>query len=1243
MATDADIQLSDMLESYPSSMTPGFQTLITSKKEFSELSSNPIDRLPPGRGQYFKHQKFTHRFLRAYDHLIILSETGTGKSCETLGFTEYVRKEVEKAKIDPLMADEKVAHFKKFIILVKGRTQKDELRLQLACKCSDGHYESGIVKRAVNSRVQKSNLTLEIKKAGYSLKTYISFAHDIARLYPTDDDNERLAEDFADTIFWVDEAHNLLVDPSDMGKYKEKNETYTTLWRLFHLARRSKVIITTATPMINDSVEIGSLMNLILPLNGDLPIGYDYRTAPANDIRVLFPGLPVDPRFATREQVAPYFQGQFPPTYDFNTATLQDLEPFMRGKIGFIRASDTGAVPVEQGIPQNDIYETNGISYQSQLVLYPTLMSEHQTFGVEGGGGGYVMSKQAIRGRDDLSGNVMSKQATRGRDYLSGAQRQASNFVFPDGYWGNGITEEERETRKITKQAKAATKAAIAAGQEGGPPVRIEELPAGGLLPILAGVDTEKEFELDQTERRAFRRYVFIKGDTYSATTEFSYWLRDLTYIRYLSCKYAEIVRLLIEDPGNAFVYGEFIDGSGAIVLALCLEGMGFERFDESSSIFLGSGAEHVRPLCGGSNIRSVNRRVRILSRQEGARPRYALLTGVTSSSKNLAMMEAMNSYENRHGEYIKVLISSRVGRDAINVNNILQIHLVGPEWNQSSMYQALSRGIRATSHVDLLEELQETIRAEKGDSSAARLIVKIYKHAAVAINDEGSIDVEMYGVSEYKDRNIKRIMRIMKQCAIGCQVHRNRNIRPTDVDRSAACDYDVCNYDCVDPPPDEEDYSTYDVLYAGEIVTDAARDIMDIYRQWNALTLDTIANALPQYRRKYLVMALERLITNKTPLVDRFGYTTYLREDKGSFYLDRSYPTDVPASYAMSYYTQGVIGIEQETLANIVVKLEAGEHREIFAELETLDPDDPQFDLRLRAISIEGQASILEDVIIRSLRGQRSKFTNAVITKFQRMVFPINEPVTELNRAYEQLTVRRLRRGRKRNPESRRRIKKINPITAEENEVPQDEGEELVYLHTVYSQVINQTAYATTARFNKGEGRTRLLKPSELEEGWRDLNEMELPVYNEFIQVEIAKRNRPYEDTGLYGMVLLDREFRILDRITQAAGADKDARKIKRGKVCKTWYRPDLIDVMWQIGVQEPGGVFPDFREGNEQEIIRALSQRRINKTPEELLTWSLPRLIYYFKWYSATKIKRTILCELIKARMAETGRLLE
>ena len=57
-----------------------FQTLISAKKEFQELASS-IKEQTPIPGVYYKHQELILRYMRAYDRLLLLHKTGTGKTC----------------------------------------------------------------------------------------------------------------------------------------------------------------------------------------------------------------------------------------------------------------------------------------------------------------------------------------------------------------------------------------------------------------------------------------------------------------------------------------------------------------------------------------------------------------------------------------------------------------------------------------------------------------------------------------------------------------------------------------------------------------------------------------------------------------------------------------------------------------------------------------------------------------------------------------------------------------------------------------------------------------------------------------------------------------------------------------------------------------------------------------------------------------------------------------------------------
>ncbi|MDF0682569.1 MAG: helicase C-terminal domain-containing protein, partial [Candidatus Nitrosocosmicus sp.] len=699
-------------------------------------------------------------------------------------------------------------------------------------------------------------------------------------------------------------------------------------------------------------------------------------------------------------------------------------------------------------------------------------------------------------------------------------------------------------------------------------------------------------------EGRGFRRYVKMDKNKFSATDEFKPWLTDIDYIATLSCKYAEMVRLVRDEPGNAFIYFPYVVGSGLITMALCLEGMGFVRYEGNNSIFVSSDDKKGKTVCATSSThtsRKVNPNFK--SYKQGGPRRYAILQGGVNSDN---ILEAMNSYENRHGDYIKVLLSSPVGKEGINVNNVLQIHLAGGEWNQSSIYQEISRGIRATSHEDLLNEERERLIKLGEDPSTATVDVNIYKHVAITSDDErSSIDLQMYNMAEFKDRIIKRVLRMMKQCAVGCQIHYNRNIHPEDVDGSAACDYDLCQYQCVDPPPDFVDYSTYDVLYTGEKVNEITSLLRNIYREQNSLSINQITKLLPQYRYKYILLTLENLITNKIPITDRFGYNSYIREDRGTFYLDRTYPDGNIAEYDMSYYTNGLIAIEQSTVNDVLVQMETYKTRDRISYLEKLDPEDPLFNQKLDELSVEAKAILVEESILNTLSGNNTQFYDAIINKYKNFIFTIHDPITELNKLYQTKATTKPKRGPKAKSDIVRRVKKVKPDNLD---IVFDTNTELVYLHTIYSLIMGKTRYAVVARINKGEGRTRIIKPSEIENGWRDLNQDEYHVYNKYIQLEIMNRFKVYEDKMIYGIIYPDKVLRIRNKLTEDPKAMVDYRSQKRGEVCKSLSLPELIDVMWYIGAPEPTDAFPDFKSSQRNLLISNIMRHTNDKTKEDL-----------------------------------------
>ena len=621
-------------------------------------------------------------------------------------------------------------------------------------------------------------------------------------------------------------------------------------------------------------------------------------------------------------------------------------------------------------------------------------------------------------------------------------------------------------------------------------------------------------------------------------------------------------------------------------------------------------------------------------------------------------MMEIFNSYENRHGDYIKCLVSSPIGRDGINVNSVAQIHLIGSEWTESANLQALSRAIRATSHNYLLEE--ERIRLiQNGEAPEnAYIPIEVYKHAAISA-DSDSIDYRIYHMAEYKDRAIRRTLRMMKQCAVTCAIHYPRNVRSDDVDGSAVCDYDKCKYECVDIPnpaglvpgvkgqPDNwslqdmglsPDFSTYDVLYSSAEVYDCIEKIRVVFRDRASIGINELKRigGLAVHRGKFIDIALEKIITEKIPIPNRFGYNCYLYENNSIVYLQKDYPVyGMSSSPSLSVYSSSLISFDIEPLQSIVSKLETSDQDEILQQLRSIDPTKniKEFDRLLSMLNIDHQAILLEDTLLKLVSGESAEtpFSKEVLERFKYMYFTFNEPVTELNNMIIKSNAKATGRGRPPNPENKTKVKTVK----KGDEFSFDNTTPVMYAHIIYSQSTSRTGYNSTSRFNKAEGRIRIL---QYPNSWRDVNDTyEFPVYNKLIQILISNDKSEFEKMGVYGFIL-DGQFKIRDVLSEKPKAQVDDRNKNRGKVCETWTRDRLVDVLWNIGYEPTNRVV--ISEGTKEALINTLLRQGYKKNIANTYSWDENRLKYYIGWMS-DPAKRDELCRNIYDRMEKTGRI--
>lgn len=1154
----SDLQLEDLIAVYPPQNTPDIQTLVSAKKEFNDLASMPTEPPPPRPGMFYKHQELIGRLMVFMDNLLLIHRTGTGKTCSFVRVAEYFKE---------LQANH--GTIRRVYVLVRGASLKNEFKRQLICTCTAGTYLTDLVKNAVTESSRKSNITRAIK-TWYKIKTYGKFVNKVVRritgMTPTQAE-EYIVTKYSNILFFVDEVHNLRIDPASGQNTEEVRLTYAILWKIFHLMQKSKIILASATPMINAVSEIGPIMNLLLPDNV-----YEFHGQPVRQAR-----LPADVDIRSLRLIE---ENQFPVNFDYAHATLEQVEPFFRGKISYVRETDTGAIPVFERDLMTSTYEIDGQLIPSQTRVYGSVMSGTQ-----------------------LQGYLRAQQ--RGSANFWSAQREAADFVFPDlSYGGEG-----------------------------------------------------------------FRRYVIPVGpDRYQASPELLPYLRDLNYLRQLSCKYAEIVRFCINEPGNCFIYSDYAE-IGAILIGLCFEAQGFERFDEADSIFQSVNPGLLPPVCS-SRTDTTARRVRIAPRR-----RYALLTGETfqtSEARVHSMMEAFNSIENRHGDYIKIMIGSPVARDGINLANVLQVHIASAGWNPSSTYQAISRAIRATSHVALLDEIREQLKAREEPFDNPTLNVRIFKH--VAINPEStpsapptpsaqptsrsrrrivqteqdtnplSIDIHMYEMSERKEIQIKRMERLMKQCAIDCQIHYSRNVKATDQDYSAACDYDICQYVCVSAPPTALDRETYDILYSEGEIQDAIIEITRFFQVNFSLNVSDLHAHLSQFAPKFIDMAIERLVTNKTILYDRFGFPGYLREDGGTLFLRRDFPLVTaaaqPNQYGLSIYTENLIANQVTPLAKYVADLQIDEQYDLVNVLTQTSPEDPRFNTILDELNIDTKVSILESAALAILvNHQETPQTRAILQKFSNVFYEVNEPLQAIQA--QAAAGSRVGPRTRRRPGTTTRTKKLNPESpASPAEIPVvPDNTEKIYLHTLYNQVYDRTAYSVTTKYNKADGRLRLLKPSE-GSGWRDATTYEYPVYNAIIQQLNVNRNQPFEAFDISGSILPDKKFRIRNKRTENTDrSQRDSRYVNKGKECETWRKNDLIDLLWDLRIPPPAGNPVEITDP--EILINYLVRQNVDHSAADLREFSLEQLQFYYQWYR-TGATRKVICTRIQDHLREIGRLL-
>jgi hypothetical protein len=1179
-----EFKFEDFIPVYPLQDDLDIQYKIGTKAEFLEVKSI-YNEASPAQGSLYKHQEAFKRYMIQYDRMLNIHSVGTGKTCALVAVVEFMKKN---------------PHFRKAYVLEKGDNTKEEFKKQIATKCTKDVYLTDKYKDAKDEVQKRSALTRAIRET-YKIMSYGDLVNEVKR---TGTSVQEIEKNYSGCIFIVDEAHNLLENSEKISKntgdivdydeesQKDYKDKYNILWKLFHNIKRSKVILATATPMINEVKEIAKIMNLILPIDQQMPTEWTY------------------------EHV-----------------TLKQLEPFFRGRVSYVRSLDTGVIEDYQGINLNAEYEmefadedqdvpfeptikdeegneiyvpknpktrTSVKKYKSQNIIYPLIMNPFQA-------SGYINSV-----KED---NKAVKKGAFMQD-----ERQASCLVFPDGSYGGNF---DSDVKLMSKAGK----------------------------------------------------YIEKSGREYKVTNEFRKYFRSLDDVKKYSAKYSFIIEKELEAAakrekgeivGNAFCYNEFKTGSGLITFSKLLEEIaGFEKFNESSSVF--------------NKDKFGNRTIR---KDFTKKLRFGIITSNMENSEIESLLELFKSEENYNGEYCQLVIGSESARDGINLSNVMRGYLTVAGWNQSGTIQALGRFVRATSHDIILDKMRKKLESEGKDSTNVKARIEIYKLATLVNKDDikdtkifsanekigkkgfkNAIDLDLYALSDRKDISIRRMMKFLKQCSVDCSINYERNVRSGDKDNSVTCDYGKCNYVCYnsgfksDVSQEDVDYSTYDILYSDEIVKQCQQEIRKIITKKSSIYVSELYKYkdLSLYKPRYINLAIDNLIKDKIKIKNKFGFPAFINTDGNAIFTQNELPTYSEKKANMSsinIYKDMIFSYYKNKFNDVINLISSDGEDKIYENLNKLgeitDENFEEFSNLYDRLSDDVRISLLEDSIIKRINIELKKkvfpenkmlsnnLTLGILRKYNKFIFAVNEPLTDIRKIKNHLETSGDRRGR---------VRKVKacPIVSSIELMGPDTNTELIYIHTAASFKVEVTSFRVNTQFMNPSEDIRIFKPSE-NEGWRNVYDYECQAYKNVIlktNQNILKEFK--EKFNYFGTIAQDKKFRIIS--SKELNLDmNDQRTISKGTECNSFKEKfDLIEILRE------SNYIPDIindltlpYESREELEDYLLNVEKVSKTKEELSVYRTKDLLFFAKWFFAKKLanKREI-CSYIRELFEKENRI--
>jgi hypothetical protein len=503
------------------------------------------------------------------------------------------------------------------------------------------------------------------------------------------------------SMFVIEEAHrfiNNVYNNVSSKKGKRAQVIYDYIQQEKKENSNTRVMLLSATPAVNNPFEFALIFNLLRP--GSFP---------------------------TSESI---FEQIFISSSNFASLNENTKNMFQRRILGLV-SYYVGATPDK--FAQKTVHYVNLTMepYQQEIYNYLEEIEEQK-------------EKMRLRMSRGKVGDSMSTYASY--------TRQACNFVFPN------ISEKVNGEKRPRPGA-----------------FRIKESDA---VVIEEGKDVEKKNELVKSKAevleylKAIRMYInsfidFLKealrqdkdsGHTIQDDVKIFHNKYDGSFTNYYqmekkksklfeamymcSPKFVRIIFNILKTKGTVMIYSNYVDMEGLQLLKVYLSFFGYVDID-SDSEFDKTKLEPEKKLS-----------------KDGLR--YCEFHGGIEKDVRKINKEIFNKSENKYGKYCKIIMISPAGAEGINLNNVRQVHIVEPYWNEVRIEQVIGRALRFCQHRDLPQEERK---------------VDVFRYKMVRKSGKETTDEKMEDISRKKNNLLLSFLDAVKEAAADCELFKAHNM----------------------------------------------------------------------------------------------------------------------------------------------------------------------------------------------------------------------------------------------------------------------------------------------------------------------------------------------------------------------------------------------------------------------------------------------------------------------------------